>query len=1260
MKLIGNANINKLPGDSDKNYNDSINMHYVDTDGNDNTYNSSSSILDINSTYKIIWAGLYWEGHICSDQSDGTGDGSGTGCNWENSPFTNFNNATSSIGSIKFKTPHRTAYMDLSAHTLHTSKDNKDWTYSAFRDITDLLDSNETGTYTAANIVLTEGKKGGGGNYGGWAMLVIYEDDNQTLHYKNISVFNGFEVVNDVDNPSQVDISGFLTPQSGTVNGSVALFAADGDPAVGGYMQMRNGTNPTYGTVSNTANPSNNVLNSTITEFGTPINSGVTKTYGVDADRIDISSFLVNNQTNTSFRFGAGTSTQKDYYTISLFAFATDLTTPLIDNFSKSAVIIDRDGTRRVAGPNEPIYPGSSLEYTITFTNTGDEVAEAVEIFDDFDFDGLSQALDTDHFDTTKLKLFNGTTTTSEVSNADCSYDISDRRVICKLPTVAIDQSFTMQFVVNVKNVLDASIFDQNASNTAYSKYKNPNGNTYVEFYTTPITNEAVGGKSNALNSGIFSSINRGGEKYISIDAINENYSYDGPTRDRNITTKIVNRPFNIKLVHRDINLSNTPYQAWQGNKPMAVLVTLDNGGKVTHPLNNPAEVMFNQGIRDITMTGLNLKKAHRKDRFKLAYLDWNKILSWAPSTSACVVNSDQSTNLSGMPACFNSYQYVEDMFPRDSFPQVAICYGIGIPAGSDYACNPLAYNTGGTQANGNIFPTVYNHPFGCYQCITQGFANFKHDSTDDFAARPDHFELDSQHAHFPDLLRSGHDYNLSIIAKDGDDNNTLDYNTTSNTLRMEDPKLDPAGNINSTITLEGNGTIKPIDTNITNGVSVDADGNPADVLGFTFNNVGDVGITIYDPAWANVDADDTPIECNATAQSIHNIPIEAVRSVCGSITTRFIPHHFELTAGLYNHDRDGEFTYIYSPDDIHDLKNMSAHVEVKIDAVNEQNNTTTNFKKDAYENDLSVQLNVTDWNTTLVGLKPTPRLDTNITIKDIPNPIPLGFGTNNNPAGTYTIDANDSTPFAQRILFNYKREINKPKDPFSINGREANLTVTSIYTTSMHAPEGSADINGTSLADQNATFYYGSILPQSPHYQTDDDYQITPIYIAVYCNASIDYDFQKCRNLGIDTTYELIIDSEDNNKWWPATRHSIPKDGNVSLISDANGDITPPAFSTYTNDANVTLAQATSRPAKVTITLDEDKTAAWLLYDKTTAYPSSYFIEDVTFDQNSTPPPPPPGAGTAPNSYWTGLGKAGHVVDGNASRKINNRRLGW
>ena len=1056
MRLIGNANINS---DEDDDYNDRVDMQYVNTAGG--SFNSSSSYLDLNTSHKIIWAGLYWEGHVCSNDDDGRDDGEDTGCDWSNSSYRNFNDADDHLGEVRLKTPNRSGYIDITANSLNiidkSGNDNIDWTYSAFADITHLIDADEVGTYSVADIALTEGQIFGGGNYGGWAILVIYEDPSNTLQYKNISVFNGFQYM--YNDGNIIDIDGFVTPQSGNINASIAFFAADGDPVVGGTGQMRIGTSNNYDEVGqDPLNPTTNLLNSTISEFGTAINPGVTRTYGVDADRIDVSSFMENGQTDTRFIFDTSTGNGRDAYTISMFAFATDLTSPIIDDFTKSAQIIDINGTIRNAGPGVAIYPGNELLYTLIFQNSGDEVAELVEIFDDFDFDGLAPALDLVNFDATKIKLYSGPGTSTPVVNPDCGFDPIDRRVWCNLDTVGIDQIYTMQFAVSIANPLDPNLFDENATNTAYSMYKNPNGDNYVLLKSTP-EGDLVGGSSNTFNAGTLTNPGSGGtSSMISVDAINQNYSY---TEDRNITTKIVNEPFSIKLVHIDKQGNNTGYQAWLDNKgnyrPMPVILTLctDN----TEVLADPATVQFTQGTSEIIVPNIILDKAHRDDRMKMGYIDWNEALTWPDENSPCVTNSNDAANLNGVPQCFNAWIQASDVFPEDEYPYVKnTCYGLGssFPSGKDAACDSQAYSNNGDTPSGNIYPDIYNNSYGCYQCLTDAFSEFNNCSTDNFAARPDHFEIESTNPHYPDLLRSALDYNLSLFAYDGSydpDHYTTNYNQYKNnldinqTLYLSDDTEDTNNDLAGTLSFGSS------DYNITDGesIAIVSGSLSNEVVGIKFDDVAKVGIRIEDHNWAFADIDDTPQDCftNQVVINGSTLSIEAPAYICGEINATFIPHHFNVTDIHLNNHAQTTFTYLSN-----DL-NMSAHVDVTISAMNADDAVTQNFTQGNgfYENPVSVDLNVTEW-------KPAPSLHplgNAVIIKDIPVAQLLGFGSPD-ANGTHTIPWNESNA-TQKIMFNYVREINQVVNPFDVNGSELNITVVRhIHTYSYSdTPEGTA-----------------------------------------------------------------------------------------------------------------------------------------------------------------------------------------------------------
>jgi uncharacterized repeat protein (TIGR01451 family) len=1247
MKLIGNANVNYAGTDPNQNYNDNVNMQYVDTDGDSATFNSSSSTLNIDPSYTIVWAGLYWAGDLCESNDDDT-------CEYSNKTgYKTYDQSKNHRGDVLLKTPNRSGYITVNANQVYTTQNKDDnWlSYGSFADITQYVGAHEIGAYRVANMALNYGYSVQAGTYGGWSILFIYKDDTNTLHFKNISVFNGFDYVNDVNNPTQIPIDGFVTPLSGPITGSVAFFGVDGDPVVGGYMEMRQGKSGSYGKVSNAANPQANVLNSTITEFGTNINTGVTKTYGVDADRLDVSSFLVNDQHDTNFKFGAGTTDDKDYYSLNMFAFATDLTTPIIDNFDKTASIVDANGTLRPAGPGVEIYPGSQIVYTLKFENTGEEIAELFEIFDDFDFDGLTAGLELSNFDASSIKLSQANSTTWQ-SNPDCRYDSSAHRVGCKIPQVAVGDEYTMEFRVRVRYDL-RGLEDSNATNTAYANYKNATTDEFVVLRSNQYGN--FGGASNTNNAGVFTIPIGWSYGATGMDAINYDYPY---LADKNITTKIVNKPFSLKLVKLDSAGNQAAFTSSLGfNLP--VLLTSWNDDTIRLIPDGTELPEFVGGQSEITASGLNIARAHQSDWVKMSFIDWNQ-LDWAGSKVNCAQTSTTAGNLNGVPQCLNSKANVEKVFPADEFPLVqTLCLGNdpAFPVGKNAACDPSAYNTGGSSGSkGNIYPEKYNHAAGCLQCLADSNLSFSSRSTDNFAARPDEFIISSASNSYPDLLRSGEEYNLSLFAQDGIKNDTLytaNYNRANTDIDVNATLYLPNGGArDSSGLLNGDANKTGNDFNITEGVSRTTGTTPVDktdVVGFVFNNVGDVKIRVMDTFWSAVDNDDTPQDCNLTRTVIADgttKDIEGSTYVCGeSPLLTFIPHHFTLSGvQLNNHRNDSSLTYLSN-----DL-NMSAHLDVSIAAANKNEGVTSNFKANFYENPVLIDVNVTDWNTSLPVRHP---LNNTKNIKDIPTAQLLGFGLPD-ANGTHTIPWNESNA-TQQLMFNYARENNATVNPFVVPGSDVNITVSSRYTGT--APEGSAEINGIALADANATFAFGRAKPSSDFYEDiTNNFVNTPISIVIHCNPTSPDVIARggCPMLGIDTLNGQTNESD----WWLSTGHNEARgDGNITLsqpiVTEGAGaptvttDVTV-VVSGQDNDINVT-SNATTLPMTVDINLsvtNPTDTNTWLIYN-------------LDENNNLSNPDPFYKVRFIGQSGWTGHGDTGHVVDSNVSEK-KNKRLGW
>lgn len=172
--LIGNTNLT-LTNYGNNTNNSNNNMQYVDVDGDANTFNSSSANLTYSTENgavpqcsKVVFAGLYWTGRA----SDGS-----------SSPDI-FNVTKGGITKtfnkrkVKLKGPNTSSYTEITANTndIYYPTNSDGFMYSAFAEITDYVKNNGLGQYTVADIALVEGNGGSTGYYGGWGIIVVYEN----------------------------------------------------------------------------------------------------------------------------------------------------------------------------------------------------------------------------------------------------------------------------------------------------------------------------------------------------------------------------------------------------------------------------------------------------------------------------------------------------------------------------------------------------------------------------------------------------------------------------------------------------------------------------------------------------------------------------------------------------------------------------------------------------------------------------------------------------------------------------------------------------------------------------------------------------------------------------------------------------------------------------------------------------------------------------------------------------------------------------
>lgn len=334
-------------------------MQYVNTEGvaGGTTYTRNSSTADLNmpAGSTVLFAGLYWGARF-------TATCSGLGCNlgggtWE--PDTR--------GTLEFRAPGG-SWQTITASQLdtitHPSATANSHPYMAFADVTSLVvNAGGNGTYAARRLTARLGNDGLG-YYGGWSLIVLYENPGEP--FRRLMVYDG--AANVTGSVTQtVNVTGLLTPATGTFNTYLGAVTWEGDQGIVGDRFQLNGQN-----LSSSVNPANNFWNSTIARLGAHItakNPNYVNQLGMDINYADASGILANSATTAQVQF----VTDGDAYFPHALVFVSDLHVPdLVNSLNKTATDVNGGNTVR----------GDEIEYTISFTNTGADGATNVVLTD--------------------------------------------------------------------------------------------------------------------------------------------------------------------------------------------------------------------------------------------------------------------------------------------------------------------------------------------------------------------------------------------------------------------------------------------------------------------------------------------------------------------------------------------------------------------------------------------------------------------------------------------------------------------------------------------------------------------------------------------------------------------------------------------------------------------------------------------------------------------------------------------------------------
>lgn len=357
-----NARQGQTSGSSDA-VNNVFYMDYIDIDSDASTFNSSSADYNFPVGSTVIWAGLYWSGDT-SAGSNRSGVPSGVAAP-----------DASKRNQMLLKLPGASTYNTITADNIDISGSR----YSSVTDVTNLVKTAGSGTYFGANIQTGKGRD----RYGGWTLIVVYEDPTETL--RSMTIFDGFARVSG-SNPINASLSGFLTPPSGEFDTAMGAITYEGDVGYrpdeffldgDGNDSDGDGNDAPFVRVGDSLNPFNNFFNSSNTYLGTRVsakNPDYPNLLAMDMDIVNAvdssgNRIMQNNATSAGLRF----TSQGDVYYPTAFTFSVQVFQPVLTkNFTKTVTDINGGDT----------LPGDVLEYEISYNNTGNDAAKDVVIED--------------------------------------------------------------------------------------------------------------------------------------------------------------------------------------------------------------------------------------------------------------------------------------------------------------------------------------------------------------------------------------------------------------------------------------------------------------------------------------------------------------------------------------------------------------------------------------------------------------------------------------------------------------------------------------------------------------------------------------------------------------------------------------------------------------------------------------------------------------------------------------------------------------
>ncbi|AWZ09634.1 MULTISPECIES: DUF3344 domain-containing protein [unclassified Streptomyces] len=257
-------------------------MFYDEVDKDPDTYNSTRAELKVPQGAKVSYARLYWGGNLRVGEQKPPEDN----------------------GRVLVAEPGG-AYKEVLADTVigHRS-DNAGDAYQASADVTPLVRKGGAGMWTVAQLNIAMGHSDMGA-WGGWTLVVAYEHPQEPV--RRVSIWDGFEGLA----AGAGEAAGETVRLTGLdaapgASGRAGVVAYDGDRGTLGDSLTVTADSGRRISLSDGENPFNDVMNSTITEFGRPSfvrQPEHVNNLGYDADVFDLSPALSGGARSLTFGF---------------------------------------------------------------------------------------------------------------------------------------------------------------------------------------------------------------------------------------------------------------------------------------------------------------------------------------------------------------------------------------------------------------------------------------------------------------------------------------------------------------------------------------------------------------------------------------------------------------------------------------------------------------------------------------------------------------------------------------------------------------------------------------------------------------------------------------------------------------------------------------------------------------------------------------------------------------------------------------------